>query len=156
MIRSLLNKTPYELLNGRKPKLTHLRTFGCKCFVLDNGKEGLGKFDAKSDEGILLGYSSQIKAYKVYNKRTQYVEESIYVIFDESHLSCDKDICVDQDGEPLSVLGEIIYMENGKIDMMSQVKDSNDNGTDGSPADIEEPSSSITTTEVENRVVDAV
>nr|XP_009608491.1 uncharacterized protein LOC104102482 [Nicotiana tomentosiformis] len=143
-------------LVNRKPKLTHLRTFGCKCFVLDNGKEGLGKFDAKSDEGILLGYSSQIKAYKVYNKRTQYVEESIYVIFDESHLSCDKDICVDQDGEPLSVLGEIIYMENGKIDMMSQVKDSNDNGTDGSPADIEEPSSSITTTEVENRVVDAV
>ncbi|XP_070043163.1 uncharacterized protein [Nicotiana tomentosiformis] len=71
---SLLNKTPYELLNGRKPKVTHLRTFGCKYFVLNNSKEALGKFDAKSDEGIFLGYSSQSKAYKVYNKRTQCVE----------------------------------------------------------------------------------
>ncbi|XP_070049707.1 uncharacterized protein [Nicotiana tomentosiformis] len=91
MIRSLLNKTSYELLNGRKPKLTHLRTFGCKCFVLNNGKEALGKFDAKSDEGIFLGYSSQSKAYKVYNKRTQCVEERIHVIFNESHHLCGKD-----------------------------------------------------------------
>ncbi|XP_070019370.1 uncharacterized protein [Nicotiana sylvestris] len=70
MIRSLMNKTPYELLNGRKPKLTHLRTFGCKCYVLNNGKDQLGKFDAKSDEGIFMRYSSQSKAYKIYNKRT--------------------------------------------------------------------------------------
>ncbi|XP_070046190.1 uncharacterized protein [Nicotiana tomentosiformis] len=39
MIRSFLNKTPYELLNGRKPKLTYLRTFRCKCFVLNNDGE---------------------------------------------------------------------------------------------------------------------
>lgn len=44
-IRSLLNKTPYELLNERKPKLTHLRTFGCKCFVLKNIKEALKDTD---------------------------------------------------------------------------------------------------------------
>ncbi|XP_075103439.1 uncharacterized protein LOC142178021 [Nicotiana tabacum] len=74
MIRSLLNKTPYKLLNGRKPKVTHLRTFGCKYFDLNNGKEALEEFGAKSDEGIFLGYSSQSKAYKVYNKRTQCVE----------------------------------------------------------------------------------
>ncbi|XP_070032745.1 uncharacterized protein [Nicotiana tomentosiformis] len=48
MIRSLLNKNPYELLNGRKPKLIHLRTFGCKCFFLNNGKEALGIFEIKS------------------------------------------------------------------------------------------------------------
>nr|XP_016475434.1 PREDICTED: uncharacterized protein LOC107797086 [Nicotiana tabacum] len=41
MIRSILNKTPYELLNRRKPKLTYLRTFGCKCYVLNNGKDQL-------------------------------------------------------------------------------------------------------------------
>ena len=33
MIRPLLNKTPYELLKGRKPNIMHLRVFGCKCFV---------------------------------------------------------------------------------------------------------------------------
>ncbi|XP_070054731.1 uncharacterized protein [Nicotiana tomentosiformis] len=51
MIMSLLNKTLYELINERKPKLTYVRAFGCKCFVLNNGKEALGKFDAKSVEG---------------------------------------------------------------------------------------------------------
>ncbi|XP_070049429.1 uncharacterized protein [Nicotiana tomentosiformis] len=59
MIRSLLNKTPYELLNGGKPKLTHIRKFGCKCFILNNGKEALDIFDAKSDGEIFLGYSSE-------------------------------------------------------------------------------------------------
>ncbi|XP_075087716.1 uncharacterized protein LOC142169713 [Nicotiana tabacum] len=139
MIRSLLNKAPYELLNGRKPKLTHLRTFGCKCFVLNNGKEALGKFDAKSDEGIFLGYSSPRKAYKVYNKRTQCVEESIHAIFDESHLSCEKDIHDDQDGEPLSVPGEVIEMENGKADMLSNVKEYSEDDANTSPSIGEEP-----------------
>ncbi|XP_075109223.1 uncharacterized protein LOC142181012 [Nicotiana tabacum] len=106
MIRSLLNKTPYELLNGIKPKLTHLRTFGCKCYVLNNGNDQLGKFDAKSDKGIFLGHSSQSKAYKVYNKQTQCVEESIHVIFDESYLPREKSKKDDQDGEPLLLPGD--------------------------------------------------
>ncbi|XP_070036585.1 uncharacterized protein [Nicotiana tomentosiformis] len=45
----------------------------------------------------------------------------------------------DQDGELSNVPGEVINMSNGKADMMSQVKDSNDNGTTESPVDIEEP-----------------
>lgn len=52
MIRSLLDKTPYELLKGRKPNLTYLRPFGCKYFIYNNGKDILGKFDAKIDKGI--------------------------------------------------------------------------------------------------------
>ncbi|XP_070036408.1 uncharacterized protein [Nicotiana tomentosiformis] len=109
MIRSLLNKILYELLSGRKPKLTHLRTFRCKCFVLNNGKEALGKFDAKSDERIFLGYSSQSKEYKVYNKKTQFVEESIHVIFDESYHLCGKNSHdkIDQDREQSKVPREV-------------------------------------------------
>ncbi|XP_070028621.1 intracellular protein transport protein USO1-like [Nicotiana sylvestris] len=135
MIGSLLNKTPYELLNGRKPKLTHLRIFECKCYVLNNGKDQLGKFDAKSDEGIFLGYSSQTKAYKIYNKRTQYVEESVHVIFGESYPSCEKINKDDQDREPLLVTSEVIDMTNGKADMMSQVKEPSEaNAVSSSPA----------------------
>jgi len=48
LIRPILKKTPYELFNGRKPSINHLRVFGCCCFVLNNGKENLGKFDEKS------------------------------------------------------------------------------------------------------------
>lgn len=57
VIRPILMKTPYELYKGRKPNISHLRVFGCKCFIHNNGKDNLGKFDAKSDEGNFLGYS---------------------------------------------------------------------------------------------------
>ena len=46
LIRPILKKTAYELYKGRKPSVSHLRVFGCKCFVLNNGKKNLGKFDA--------------------------------------------------------------------------------------------------------------
>ncbi|XP_075107018.1 uncharacterized protein LOC142180000 [Nicotiana tabacum] len=158
LIRSLMNKTPYELLNGRKPKLTYLRTFGCKCFVLNNGKEALGNFDAKSNEGIFLGYSSQSKAYKVYNKKTQCVKESIHVIFDESHHLCGKhsNDKIDQDKEQSKVPREFIDMANGKAELMSQVKEFNEENTTKSLADAKELGSFITITEAEDRVADAV
>src|ERR1044072_8308269 len=57
LARPILKKTPYEIYKGRKPNISHLHVFGCKCFVHNNGKDNLGKFDAKSDEGIFLGYS---------------------------------------------------------------------------------------------------
>nr|ABH08430.1 putative integrase [Beta vulgaris] len=84
MMRPIINKTPYELYFGKKPNITYFRTFGCKCYVHNNGKDNLGKFDARSDEATFLGYSSHSKTYRVFNKRTMCVEESIHVIFDES------------------------------------------------------------------------
>jgi len=83
LIRSILKKTPYELFNGRKPNISHLRVFGCNCFVLNNGKENLGKFDEKADHGIFIGYSLNSHAYRIYNKRLKTVEESVHVVFDE-------------------------------------------------------------------------
>ena len=77
-------KTPYELWKNRIPNIAYFRVFGCKCFIL-NTKDNLGKFDAKADVGIFLGYSNTSKAYRVFNKRTLVVEESIHVTFDESN-----------------------------------------------------------------------
>jgi hypothetical protein len=67
IIRNTLNKTSYKLWKNRKPNIGYFKVFGCKCFVL-NDRDNLGKFDAKSDEGIFLGYSSTSKAYRVFNK----------------------------------------------------------------------------------------
>jgi len=78
--------TPYELFKGRRPVLSHLKVFGCKCFILNNGKESLGRFDAKTDKGVFLGYATQSHAYRVYNKRLMTVEESMHVVFDETNL----------------------------------------------------------------------
>ena len=87
LIRPMLKKTPYELYKGRKPNISHFKVFGCKCFVLNNGKDNIGKFDAKADDGIFIGYSSHSHAYRIYNKRTMTVEESVHVVFDESNLN---------------------------------------------------------------------
>ena len=56
--------------------------FGSKCYIL-NDRENLGKFDAKSDEGIFLGYSTTSQVYRVFNKRTKIVMESINVKIDD-------------------------------------------------------------------------
>lgn len=60
----------YELLKEGKSNLTYLKPFRCKCFVHNNGKAAIEKFDAKSNEKIFLAYSSQSKDNKVFNKRT--------------------------------------------------------------------------------------
>ena len=83
-IRPKMNKTPYEVLKKKTSNQSHLKVFGCRCFVHNNGKESLEKFDAKADEWIFLGYSTVGRAYMIYNKRTMLVEESVHVSFDES------------------------------------------------------------------------
>ena len=85
MIRPILNKTPYELFKGQKPNIKHLRVFGRKCYVHNNGKESLGKFDPRSDEAIFLRYSSYSKTYKLFNKRTLCVEASVHALFNETN-----------------------------------------------------------------------
>ena len=65
--RPILNKTSYELWINRNPKISYLRVFRCKCFLL-NTKNNLGKFDSKADEGIFLGYFTSSKAYRVFKR----------------------------------------------------------------------------------------
>lgn len=69
------NKTPYELFNKRKPFIGFFKPFGCPCTIL-NTKDYLGKFDSKSDDGFLVGYSSQSRAYRVFNTSSRLIEES--------------------------------------------------------------------------------
>ena len=76
-------KTAYEIWNGKKLEVKYFRVFGSRCYIL-NDRENLGKFDAKSNEGIFLGYSSTSWAYRVFNKRTKTVMESINVEIDNA------------------------------------------------------------------------
>ena len=54
LIRPILKKTPYELWKGKQPNTGYFHPFGSKCFIHNNGKDNLGKFDPRSDEGIFL------------------------------------------------------------------------------------------------------
>ena len=91
-----MDKTPYELWKNKKPNISYFKVSGSKCFIL-NTKNNLGKFDAKSNVGIFLGYSSSSKAYRVFNKKTMVVEESVHVVFDESNESLERRESVNDD-----------------------------------------------------------
>ena len=76
-------KTPSELWKGRKPNVKYFIIFGSTCFILKDRKN-VGKFDSRSDEGIFMRYSSISKAYRVYNKITKKVVETVNVVIDEA------------------------------------------------------------------------
>ncbi|KAJ9561899.1 hypothetical protein OSB04_007059 [Centaurea solstitialis] len=78
-------KTTYEMVNKRKPNIKFFRVFDCVCYLLNN-RDDLGKFDAKSDECIFIGYSLNSATYRVYNKWTRSIFESRYVDFSETEM----------------------------------------------------------------------
>ncbi|GJT70552.1 putative ribonuclease H-like domain-containing protein [Tanacetum coccineum] len=77
------NKTPYELITGKIPIISYIRPFGCHVTIL-NTIDHLGIFNGKSDEGFLVGYSLQSKAFRVYNLETKRVEENLHITFLEN------------------------------------------------------------------------
>nr|GEW01379.1 retrovirus-related Pol polyprotein from transposon TNT 1-94 [Tanacetum cinerariifolium] len=76
------DKTAYHIINDRKPLIKNLYIFGCIYYITKDG-ENLDKMKEKGDLCILVGYSTQLKGYRVYNKRTRMIVESIHIRFDE-------------------------------------------------------------------------
>ncbi|GJY09060.1 putative ribonuclease H-like domain-containing protein [Tanacetum coccineum] len=60
-----------------------MRPFGCHVTIL-NTIDHLGKFDEKANEGFFVGYSTNSKAFKVFNSRTRIIEENLHVQFSEN------------------------------------------------------------------------
>nr|GEY00127.1 retrovirus-related Pol polyprotein from transposon TNT 1-94 [Tanacetum cinerariifolium] len=82
IIHRRFNKTPYELINGRKPDISFLHVFGALCYP-KNDREDIGKLGAKGNIGFFIGYSADSCAYRVYNSRTKKIMETMNVSFDE-------------------------------------------------------------------------
>ncbi|GJW44272.1 retrovirus-related pol polyprotein from transposon TNT 1-94, partial [Tanacetum coccineum] len=82
LIHTLHNKTPYELVHDKKPNLTFFRVFCALCY-LTNDSEDLGKLQLTADIVIFVGYAPSRKGYRIYNKRTRRIMETIHVQFDE-------------------------------------------------------------------------
>nr|GEV89497.1 integrase, catalytic region, zinc finger, CCHC-type, peptidase aspartic, catalytic [Tanacetum cinerariifolium] len=78
----LFNKTPYELINGRKPDISFLYVFGALCYP-KNDREDIVKLGAKGDIGFFIGYYADSCAYRFYNRRTKKIMETMNVSFDE-------------------------------------------------------------------------
>ncbi|GJZ48681.1 integrase, catalytic region, zinc finger, CCHC-type containing protein [Tanacetum coccineum] len=82
LIRLRYNKNPYELMHDKKLDFSFLHVFGSLCYST-NDSEDLGKLNAESDIGIFVGYAPTKKAFRIYNRRTQKIMETIHVTFDK-------------------------------------------------------------------------
>ncbi|GJV45585.1 retrovirus-related pol polyprotein from transposon TNT 1-94 [Tanacetum coccineum] len=69
-------------MQDKKPDLSFFHVFGALCYPT-NDNDDLGKLDAKADIGIFVGYAPAKKAFRIYNKRTWKIIETIHVTFDE-------------------------------------------------------------------------
>lgn len=121
-----------------KPNIKYFKVFGCTCYVLRD-REHIGKFDPKSDEAIFLGYSSRSKAYRVFNRRTQTVEESINVVIvdiEKIHIDDDSDLPSSQmniynetklsEDDPTEDEDEVLVVEPPKKNSLVYAYSSND------------------------------
>ncbi|GKA03635.1 retrovirus-related pol polyprotein from transposon TNT 1-94 [Tanacetum coccineum] len=82
IIHTRHNKTPYELLRGRKPNVEYFHVFGSLCYPT-NDRDDLGKMKPKADIGVFIGYSETSRGFRIYNRRTKKIMETINVKFDE-------------------------------------------------------------------------
>nr|GFC87447.1 retrovirus-related Pol polyprotein from transposon TNT 1-94 [Tanacetum cinerariifolium] len=87
-------KAPYHIINYWKPSIKFFHIFGSLCYIVRDG-ENLDKMKEKGDACIFVGYSTQSRAYMVFNKRTRVIVETIHVNFNElpqmasNHVSSD-------------------------------------------------------------------
>nr|GEU49841.1 hypothetical protein [Tanacetum cinerariifolium] len=75
-------KTPYHIINDWKPSVKLFHIFGSLCYIVRDG-ENLDKMKEKGDACIFVGYSTQPRAYRVFNKRTRVIVETTHVNFDK-------------------------------------------------------------------------
>nr|GEZ12078.1 putative ribonuclease H-like domain-containing protein [Tanacetum cinerariifolium] len=85
-VKSLNNKMYCLVVTddfSRSPNLDFMKPFGCPVTIF-NTLDHLGKFEGKADEGFLVGYSVNSKAFRVFNSRTRKVEENMHIKFQKN------------------------------------------------------------------------
>lgn len=101
--------TPFELWTGKKPDVSHLRIFGSEAMV-HVPKERRLKWDKKAKKGILVGYSEQVKGYRIYHPNSNTVVTSRDVVVMENivedvnvTVSCSESVSVNNEEKLVSV-----------------------------------------------------
>ncbi|GJX05752.1 retrovirus-related pol polyprotein from transposon TNT 1-94 [Tanacetum coccineum] len=82
LIHTRYSKTPYELIKNRKPNVQYFNVFGSLCNPT-NDRDDLRKLKLKADIGIFIGYSKDLRGFRIYNRGTSKIMEMIHVKFDE-------------------------------------------------------------------------
>ena len=74
--------TPYQAWHGVKPKVEHLRVFGCESYA-HIPKDERKKLDSKARKCILMGYGERTKGYRLYDAAQKKILHSRDVRFNE-------------------------------------------------------------------------
>ncbi|GKE25001.1 retrovirus-related pol polyprotein from transposon TNT 1-94, partial [Tanacetum coccineum] len=82
IVRLRHGKTPYEILHDKPHDLSFFYVFGALCYPTTDS-ENLGKLQPKVDIGIFIGYALTKKAFRIYNRCTRRIIETIHVDFDK-------------------------------------------------------------------------
>nr|GEV12125.1 retrovirus-related Pol polyprotein from transposon TNT 1-94 [Tanacetum cinerariifolium] len=91
IIHNRFDKTPYELINKRKPNIKFFCVFGCRCYLL-NDYEDVGKLKAKGDIGVLepglsklneMRKSSSLSVSQVFEASRKDLEDLFHNFYDE-------------------------------------------------------------------------
>nr|GFB56846.1 hypothetical protein [Tanacetum cinerariifolium] len=86
------------------------------CYLL-NDYENVGKLKAKGDIGVFVGYSKDSAAFRIYNKRTRKIHESVNVNFDEISDMASKQFSLEPS---LSNLNETVKSSNPSVLKVSE------------------------------------
>nr|GFD44273.1 retrovirus-related Pol polyprotein from transposon TNT 1-94 [Tanacetum cinerariifolium] len=102
-------------INKRKPNIKFFRVFGCRCYLL-NDYDDVGKLKAKWDIGVFVGYSKESAAFRIYNKRTRKIHESVNVNFDEISEMASKQFSLEPGLSNLNKTGKSSNRSVSKVD----------------------------------------
>nr|GEU73378.1 retrovirus-related Pol polyprotein from transposon TNT 1-94 [Tanacetum cinerariifolium] len=119
IIHKRFGKTPYELMNKRKPNIKFFHVFGCRCYLL-NDHDDVGKLKAKGDIGVFVGYSKDYAAFRVYNKRARKIHASVNVNFDVISEMASKQFSLEPDVSKLNQTGKSSNQTVSQVDETSK------------------------------------
>nr|GFA00157.1 hypothetical protein [Tanacetum cinerariifolium] len=119
IIHKHFDKTPYELINKRKPNIKFFRVFRCRCYLLSD-YEDVGKLKDKGDIGVFIGYLKESAAFKIYNKRTRKIHESVNVNFDEISEMSSKQFSLEPSLSNLNEMGKSSNLSVSQVDEASK------------------------------------
>nr|GFB74788.1 hypothetical protein [Tanacetum cinerariifolium] len=119
IIHKRFDKPPYELMNKRKPNIKFFRVFGCICYLL-NDYEDVGKLKAKGDIGVFVEYSKESAAFRIYNKQTRKIYDSVNVNFDEISEMASKQFSLEPGLSNLNETGKSSNPSVSKVDEASK------------------------------------
>nr|GFC27129.1 retrovirus-related Pol polyprotein from transposon TNT 1-94 [Tanacetum cinerariifolium] len=141
-------------MHGKQPDLSFFHVFGALCYPT-NDSDNVGKLQPKADIGIFIGYAPTKKAFRIYNRRTRRIVETIHVDFDELTAMA---------SEQSSLGPALNEMTSGTITAeviapIAEVIPQVDDDSTGSPSsttvdqDAPSPSKSLTPTEIQSSVI---